>query len=43
MAKYNCVIRSSYFYVVDEFEYEKFKQHIVVYFERKKNYVEQEG
>ena len=30
MAKYNCVTRSSYFYVVDEFEYEKFKQHIVV-------------
>lgn len=30
MAKYNCVTRSSYFYVVNEFEYEKFKQHIVV-------------
>lgn len=30
MTKYNCVTRSSYFYVVDEFEYEKFKQHIVV-------------
>ena len=30
MAKYNCVTRSSYFYVVDEFKYEKFKQHIVV-------------
>lgn len=30
MAKYNCVTHSSYFYVVDEFEYEKFKQHIVV-------------
>ena len=30
MAKYNCVTRSSYFYVVDEFEYEKFRQHIVV-------------
>ena len=30
MAKYNCVTRSSYFYVTDEFEYEKFRQHIVV-------------
>ena len=30
MAKYNCVTRSSYFHVIDEFEYEKFKQHIVV-------------
>lgn len=30
MAKYNCVTRSSYFYVTDEFKYEKFRQHIVV-------------
>ena len=30
MAKYNCVTRSSYFYVIDELEYEKFRQHIVV-------------
>ena len=30
MAKQNCVTCSSYFHVIDEFEYGKFRQHIVV-------------
>lgn len=30
MAKYDCVFRTSYFYVTDEEKYEEFKKHIVV-------------
>lgn len=30
MAKFDCVFRTSYFYVTDEKKYEEFKRHIVV-------------
>ena len=30
MAKFDCVFRTSYFYVIDEQKYEEFKKHIVV-------------
>ena len=29
MAKFDCVFRTSYFYVIDEKKYEEFKRHIV--------------
>ena len=31
MAKFDCVFRTSYFYVIDEQKYEEFKRHIVVW------------